>query len=109
MGTKKGILRFFYPFLNFVEKELEAGNSVLIHCLAGAHRAGTSGVAWLMYKKRITPKDATDLAKTYRAKIDPLGSFPNLLSKLNRALEMDKDDLEEILSKIDVQNDADMI
>ena len=63
MGTKKGVLRFFYPFLSFVETQTNAGKNVLIHCLAGAHRAGTSGVAWLMYKDKLTVGDAIKKAK----------------------------------------------
>jgi len=33
----------------FVDSELGAGNAVLVHCLAGAHRAGTAGTACLMH------------------------------------------------------------
>src|SRR3989338_2043595 len=32
----------------FVEEGLNNGESVLVHCLAGAHRAGTTGVCLLM-------------------------------------------------------------
>jgi|Dee2metaT_26_FD_contig_71_77431_length_947_multi_6_in_0_out_0_1 hypothetical protein len=42
-------LQFFDPLFEFVDFELTRGNNVLIHCLAGAHRAGTCGVACLMY------------------------------------------------------------
>lgn len=42
-------LRFFDPLFAFVGFEMARGNNVLIHCLAGAHRAGTCGVACLMH------------------------------------------------------------
>ena len=43
------VAAYFAPLFQFVEGELSAGNNVLIHCLAGAHRAGTAGVACLMH------------------------------------------------------------
>ena len=36
----------------FIQHHLEQGHSVLIHCLAGAHRAGATGTAWLMYQTK---------------------------------------------------------
>ena len=65
------------------------GHNVLIHCLAGCHRAGTSGVAWLMYKEKLNQEKATKLAKSRREQIDPIGNFPKLLSRLEKALGED--------------------
>jgi hypothetical protein len=51
-GSKDGnqaVVKFFAPLWQFMSAALEAGTSVLIHCLAGAHRAGTTSVASLMY------------------------------------------------------------
>ena len=45
-------LAFFAPLFAFVDEQLGGGQNVLIHCLAGAHRAGTAGkgkggvIAW---------------------------------------------------------------
>lgn len=52
-NTKNGVLRFFNPMFHFIEEATGKGGNVLIHCLAGCHRAGTTGVAWLMYVNRI--------------------------------------------------------
>ncbi|CAD7963779.1 unnamed protein product [Amoebophrya sp. A120] len=41
--------QFFQPVFRFIDQELAAGNSVLIHCLAGAHRAGCTGVAYCIW------------------------------------------------------------
>jgi protein-tyrosine phosphatase len=41
---------FIQQLFDFVEGALAAGSSVLIHCLAGAHRAGTTGCLMLMHK-----------------------------------------------------------
>ena len=51
------------PFFKFVENQISQGKNVLIHCLAGAHRAGTAVVAWLMYKNNLSVKDAITFAK----------------------------------------------
>ena len=33
------LAKFLGPCVSFIEKELAAGSSVLVHCLAGAHRS----------------------------------------------------------------------
>ena len=35
---QEGLAKFLAPCVSFIEKELAAGSSVLVHCLAGAHR-----------------------------------------------------------------------
>ena len=42
------VLNAFAPVHGFIEDALESGGSVLVHCLAGAHRAGTTGVSYMM-------------------------------------------------------------
>ena len=39
------ISSFLKPVLEFINDVLNRGESVLVHCLAGAHRAGTTGAA----------------------------------------------------------------
>ena len=58
MKSSTGVLRYFNVFLDFVEKVMVEGKNVLIHCVAGAHRAGTSGCAWLMYAHNLGVNDA---------------------------------------------------
>lgn len=48
INTPEGVLKFFAPAHNFIDENLEKGNNVMVHCLAGAHRAGTTGVSYLM-------------------------------------------------------------
>ena len=79
---------FFKPLFEFLDDELnKKGNSVLIHCLAGAHRAGTAGIASLMYLTGMDAKQATKTAQTLRPIISPIGDFPILLSLLETAME----------------------
>ena len=61
MKTNLGIVRYFNVFFDFVEKIMREGKNVLIHCLAGAHRAGTTGVAWLMYANKLSVEDGIKL------------------------------------------------
>lgn len=70
---------FFSPMLQCIEKTLRRGENVLIHCLAGAHRAGTTTIIALMHFKDMTADDATRLAKSIRPVIDPISDFPTLL------------------------------
>ena len=44
------LTKFIRPLFNFVDEALAKGGNVLVHCLAGAHRAGTTGCMLLMYK-----------------------------------------------------------
>jgi hypothetical protein len=76
---------YFKPLFDFVDSKLGAGESVLIHCLAGAHRAGTAGTACLMHLCAIDSRTAVPMAKKLRPAIDPIGSFPDLLARLDAA------------------------
>ena len=79
------ILKFFHPLFDYVEKVLAQGKNILIHCVAGAHRAGTTGTAWLMYKNKLGAKDAIKLAKQMRPIINPYMGFIKQLAKLEEA------------------------
>ena len=43
--SDEAVLDWFRPVFSLVDKVTRKGDSVLIHCLAGAHRAGTTGVS----------------------------------------------------------------
>ena len=51
-ATDKSILSFCSELFTFIEDALMHGESVLIHCLAGAHRAGTTGITCLIHFAR---------------------------------------------------------
>ena len=44
----QSVLNFFDPVHDFIERCLLNGENVMVHCLAGAHRAGTTGVSYMM-------------------------------------------------------------
>ena len=64
---------------------LHPGHNVLIHCLAGAHRAGTSGVAYVMHSAGLPLAKALAASKARRACINPICGLVKLLQLLERA------------------------
>ena len=71
----------------FIEEAISKGENVLIHCLAGAHRAGTTGVACLVHFAKLPVGEAISIAKRCRPIIDPIGQLPEFLNRLQRAEE----------------------
>ena len=83
--TDASILAFTNPVFEFIENAISNGQSVLVHCLAGAHRAGTTGCACLVHFADMDPVSAIATAKRCRQIIDPIGSLPELLVRLHQA------------------------
>lgn len=54
-----------------------------MHCLAGAHRAGTAGVLILMRMGNMDKQSAIRLAKKLRPAINPIGGLDQLLNHYN--------------------------
>ncbi|CAE6946235.1 DUSP9, partial [Symbiodinium sp. KB8] len=82
--TDADAARFVQPMLDWVGAALASGRNVMVHCLAGAHRAGTTGCICLMHFAGLSAKEAVPAAKRCRPIIDPIGDFPELLAKLER-------------------------
>ena len=59
-STPESILDFLKPFFDFVDKAVDSGGSVLVHCVAGAHRAGTAGCLLLMHYHQLAVKVRVD-------------------------------------------------
>jgi len=77
--TPEAVQKFLQPMFDFVEAAVAGGGSVLVHCLAGAHRAGTTGCLLLMREAGLSHMEAVATAKRLRPVIDPIGRFPELL------------------------------
>eukprot|EP00798_Chlamydomonas_sp_ICE-L_P006340 gene6340-2965_t len=60
------MVQFVDPMFRFVDEALVKGGGILLHCIAGAHRAGTTGVACLMHLTGATPASATQMAQRIR-------------------------------------------
>lgn len=90
LSTPANTGAYFQRLFDFVQEELECKQNVLIHCLAGAHRAGTAGIACLMYFGNLDAKTATLTAQVARPVVDPIGDFPLLLESLDRFLASER-------------------
>ena len=89
-STDASVLKFADNLFSFIDSALEAGHSVLVHCLAGAHRAGTTGCACLMHYAGLPARPAIIMAKKCRSIIDPIGMLPEFLMRLERAKSSNK-------------------
>lgn len=90
VDTSDGILRFFAPLFAWIDEAMAARENVLIHCLAGAHRAGTTGVAVVMYLTKANAMTALMETKNKRPIVDPIMSLGELLLRLDNAMERSK-------------------
>lgn len=77
-GSAPAVKKFVDPMFKFVDDALAKG-SVLVHCLAGAHRAGSTGVLLLMRHHNLDVPSAIKTAKSLRPIIDPIGMLPKFL------------------------------
>jgi hypothetical protein len=84
------LLQFLVPLFGFVDSALAAGGNVLVHCLAGAHRAGTTGCLLLMYKEKLRAADAVATARQRRPVIHPIGNLPALLGRFDQLRRTDR-------------------
>ena len=71
--------QFFQRLFQFLDQAIASGANVLVHCLAGCHRAGSTCVAILMHYEDQSLDDAIIAAKISRPIIDPIGCLPELL------------------------------
>jgi len=83
-STDKSVRQFTSPLFSFITEGLENGESVVVHCLAGAHRAGTTGCACLMHYCGMDARSAIRAAKKCRPVVDPIGMLPDFLHRLEK-------------------------
>ena len=85
LTTDEKVLGYFRELFEWIEEQLVSGHNVMVHCLAGAHRAGTTGVACVMHFAKLDFPTALALCKRRRPIVNPIGQLPTLLQKLERA------------------------
>ena len=83
--SNQEVVAFLDSGLKWIDSALTGGGSVLVHCLAGAHRAGTTGILCLMYKDNLSAAAATATAKERRKIIDPIFDFAQCLTTFEAA------------------------
>jgi len=79
------VVAFMLPMFTFVEEAVASGGCVLVHCLAGAHRAGTTGCALLMHFADMDVYKAVHTAKQLRPIIEPIGTLGMFLQRFQKA------------------------
>lgn len=82
------ILPFFQPVFKWIDEGVASGSGVLIHCVAGAHRAGTAGVAYCMYRNRVPLLATLHAVELLRWAVDPFA-----FAELRQLLECLESDL----------------
>ncbi|CAD7930020.1 unnamed protein product [Amoebophrya sp. A25] len=88
MDSAENVLKFFLSVFKWIDTQIEQGKSVLVHCLAGAHRAGSTGVAYVMYARNMGFDDALAYVKNLRPIVDPFGPLEDLLRRLEKGLKV---------------------
>ncbi|KAF8637468.1 hypothetical protein AX16_010796 [Volvariella volvacea WC 439] len=69
------ILVHLPPSIQFIEKELEKGRGVLVHCQAGVSRSATIVAAYLMYSRDISADEALEIIREKRPIVEPNENF----------------------------------
>lgn len=82
-----GVLEYFAPCFEGIDSSMRRGENVLVHCYAGAHRAGTVGIAFLMHAARLRLHEALRVAQRCRPIVNPFARLLKLLHMLEKALE----------------------
>eukprot|EP00658_Telonema_sp_P-2_P041659 TRINITY_DN29826_c0_g1_i1.p1 TRINITY_DN29826_c0_g1~~TRINITY_DN29826_c0_g1_i1.p1 ORF type:complete len:193 (+),score=18.04 TRINITY_DN29826_c0_g1_i1:179-757(+) len=80
------VLGFFSEVFAWIDECVANGESVLIHCLAGAHRAGTTGVAYTMHATGLDHQTAIAACKQCRPVVNPIGDLTRLLATLEEGM-----------------------
>lgn len=93
---------FLDTLFEFVDEALAQGGSVLVHCLAGAHRAGTTGCLLLMRFMKMNqcaarPRDALEMQSVALA--GPALTGPRALRLSSRAQSSRRADGQEAPSR----------
>ena len=86
MENPRTVLAYFQALFDWITEQISQGHNVLIHCLAGAHRAGTTGVAWCMYANKEPFLETLHKVKNIRSIVDPFGPLGDLLMRLEKAV-----------------------
>ncbi|UYV66581.1 DUSP3 [Cordylochernes scorpioides] len=80
---------YFDKAANFIQKALESGGKVLVHCRAGISRSATLVIAFLMIKKGLSVQEALKTVRAKRA-IIPNDGFLRQLCELDDRLSLER-------------------
>lgn len=86
-SSDQSAIEFFEEAYNFIDEGLQNGENTLVHCLAGAHRAGATTVATVMKRLGYELEDALKYSSEKRKAIAPFGSGLMFLKQLDKELK----------------------
>ncbi|KAG9313375.1 hypothetical protein JVU11DRAFT_5692 [Chiua virens] len=84
-SADEDVLVHFLPSISFIQKELDKGRSVLVHCQAGLSRSATIVAAYLMYTRKLDAAAALDMIRAVRPHTDPNEGFLQQLEIFHQA------------------------
>ena len=73
--------------LQWIEARVGEGKKVLIHCMGGLGRSGTVAVAWLIYSKKLSLREALRRVRSVRPGAVETPDQMEVLQKLQEFLE----------------------
>lgn len=92
----ENLLEHFATTNEFIDKAVQAGGSVLIHCAMGKSRSATIATAYLIYKKQIPPDIALGIIKETRPFVEPNTGFWEQLQLYSDNLEAAIQSLDDV-------------
>lgn len=76
--------RYMPKIVNFIDKHITRGNSILVHCYAGRQRSAISVAAYLVFKRKMTPKQACKFILERRPEAFHYGTSLNFSKSLQK-------------------------
>ena len=73
------VLQFFEESGDFINRALQNGNNILVHCMQGISRAPTLVCAYQIKYHKMDPPEALRFVKKIRAKVNPNQGFKTQL------------------------------
>ncbi|KAF3917731.1 hypothetical protein ABW20_dc0101068 [Dactylellina cionopaga] len=92
----ENLIEHFKTSNEFIDKAIDEGGSVLIHCAMGISRSATIATAYLIYKKEIPPDTALNLIKETRRIVHPNFGFREQLDIYHQNLEAAVKNLDDV-------------
>ena len=89
---QQNIIQYFGECLKFIKGD----EKILVHCAAGASRSATIVIAYLMWDKKMSYKDAHDFTKAKRSIIWPNSGFVDQLQLFEKLLKENEYDIDKI-------------
>ena len=106
---QENIIKYFGECFNFIKGD----DKILVHCAAGASRSASVVIAYIMYIKKMSYKDALEFVRSKRFVVSPNFGFIDQLKLFEKLLvennyDIDKIKFEEIKWEPKVHYDFDI-